>query len=483
MRTIDRLPSEVLLAIFEFTTAPSNPTVGNFHLVVPLTHVSRQWREVLLSYGPIWSNIHIYGQDFGILGTRIERSQEAVLQVSIDVPPRGTVKPLRLLKLERNIQKAANLIRKCRDRVARLHVRMDCHSFQRLLGCEWPALEDFSLADNCSIGSGSHGGGYDGRLRLPRLKTLSIKGGANWPIKVATHLTSFKLRGAIGVELTTLTEFFQRNASLESLELIDLSVRGPSTHRLEERIDLPHLKQLSVRHAAYGCALALLNLPSLEHLRVSSRTRYNVWLDHHWPGFYSHLSITNLDARYYDSLHDRIAVVGSSASGTQSLCLTEFSPIMMGPALFNSLSNTSLSSVTSLSLIKDMPDRIASPPIIAAILDLLRHLPQVECMRLSPTRLAIGVLEKLGGGSELCPELMELEVTVTDEACEEAVKLVGETLKVRVGGCGRKMRRVERLDPKGLQQSERAVWDRLWREAGLERYLGTDSEEHTLGSG
>ena len=65
-------------------------------------------------------------------------------------------------------------------------------------------------------------------------------------MKVATHLTTFRLRGPIDLELVVLTEFFQRNASLESLEPTGLSVQKPSSSRREEAIELPNLKLLSI---------------------------------------------------------------------------------------------------------------------------------------------------------------------------------------------------------------------------------------------
>jgi hypothetical protein len=112
--------------------------------------------------------------------------------------------------------------------------------------------------------------------------------------------------------------------------------------------------------------------------------------------------------------------------GTHVPYLVEFTPIIMGAALFKSLSNASLPSVTSVSLIKGIPPSM----LIKAILGLIEHLPQVECMRISPSHLATQVLQNPSGSLELYPELMEFDVTATDEDCEEAVKLVGEMLKV-----------------------------------------------------
>jgi len=190
--------------------------------------------------------------------------------------------------------------------------------------------------------------------RLPRLKILSIEKRFDRP-------TNVKLKGPVGIELATLAEFFRRNASLESLELADLDVREPLSNRREEPIELPHLARLSVHKATRGCVLSLLNLPSLKCLWVFSFKDQNPWSDYDWSRLCSQLPITNLEVRYVSSLHERITVPGSSGLDTQSLRLTEFSHTIKGATLFKSLSNALFPSITSVYLIKDMPEDDVSP--------------------------------------------------------------------------------------------------------------------------
>ena len=474
--TIDHIPNEILLVIFEFAVIPPPPnsTTYNFRRVVSLTHVCRHWMEVLLGDCRIWSNVHIYGQDFDMLDAQIKRCQQAFLRVFIEEPSRSTMEPFRFSELQRSIQEAASLILEHRDQVTRLHLRIDCRLFQRLLGCNWPNLRKLLLEDVCCLGSSSHGGSYD--AQFPSLKVLSIDGGSTWLMKVVTHLTAFKLQGPVDLDLATLAEFFRKNPSLESLELIGLSAWESPIYHQEEPIELPYLTELSVRNSGCGRALALLALPSLKRLCVSSCAKRDPWSDSHWSRFCTQLPITTLEAKYCSSLHGRITLSGSNEPGTHSLRFTEFSPATLGAALFRSFSNASLSSVTSLFLVKGMPEGSTSSQFTAAVCSLLGQLPHVERMDLCPSGLALGTLRRLSGDLRLCPELRELEVMVTEETCGAAVKLVAKMVKGRAG-CrnGRKMRRVGCSLPTGSQDGRdggtRVVWDKFWRKAGLEGYI------------
>ena len=91
---------------------------------------------------------------------------------------------------------------------------------------------------------------------------------------VVTHLTTFKLKGPMDLKLTTIAGLLQKNPLLELLELTDLNVRG-SRGAQEGPIELPHLNELSVRYTSCRYILALLSLPSLKHLWVSSRGGQN----------------------------------------------------------------------------------------------------------------------------------------------------------------------------------------------------------------
>ncbi|KAF9791958.1 hypothetical protein BJ322DRAFT_5105 [Thelephora terrestris] len=351
--TINDLPNEILLVIFDFaaTPPPPNSATRNFRRVVSLTHVSRRWMVTLLGDGQSWSNVHIYGQDIDMLDTQIRRCQQASLRVWVEVPFWSTLKSTHFSQSKKNIEKAANLVRKRRGQVVRLQVRMSCRFFHKLLGNEWPNLKKLVFVDDCSLGSNLHGVVDGGSL--PTLKFLSIDGGYGWPVNIATRLTTLRLQGPTNLDLTTFAKFLRRNSSLESLELTGLIIGGSqSYHRGETPIKLPHLNELLVRNATLGCALDLLNLPSLQRLNVSSCARQNPWSDSHWSRLCSQLPITSLEAHYRSSLHQEITVSGSGESGAHSFRFTEFSPTTLGPALFKSLSTTPLSFVTSFTLVK-----------------------------------------------------------------------------------------------------------------------------------
>jgi len=287
-------------------------------------------------------------------------------------------------------------------------------------------------------------------------------------LQLGNKCPKFKLTGPIRLELPTLIEFFRRNASLESLELTNLDVQIQSDCYREEPIELPHLTQLSVRNATCGCMLSLLNLPSLNRLWVYSLGGRNPWSDYDWPKLCSRLSITNLEVQYGASIHERITVAGSRGLDTQALRFTVFSPATQGVTLFRSFSSASLSSVTSVSLIGNIPEGSLSSSLTAAICGLLEQLPRVERIRLCLSGLAVEVTRRLSENSELCPELRELEVTVTGETCARTiVELLAKVAMARAGdGDDGKTRRVECLHPVGSQRSgevrTRAVWGRSW---------------------
>lgn len=437
MRTIDHLPDETLLEIFYFVTASTS--TDNFPRAVSLTHVSRRWRKILLNCGGIWSNIHICHQDFNQVDTQIKRCQRAQLMVSIESPLELSF----YSQFLQNVHGAAVLIRERRDQVTLLQAYMDCGLFYRLFGYEWPNLKEFTLTDSCSSGSSFHEGRYVYPLHSgpPKLKVLLVEGSPNWPMNVVTSLTIFRLKGTKTLKLETLAKFFRRNTSLETLELINLDVWKPSNWHRIEPIVLPHLVKLSVRDATCGCALALLRLPSLEQLRISSIRGQDPWTYSPWSEFCSRLHTVSLEAHHRSSSRNGITVTGwSKGMDTRSfLRFTEFNSLdHLGTALFGSLSRASLSSVTSVSFIKHMPDGCRSPSLIAAICNLLEHLPQVERMHLRPSRLVIGVVRRLSGDQKLCPGLRELGIKATESACKTVLSLVAG-MKLRADDDRRRM--------------------------------------------
>lgn len=420
---------------------------------------------ILRDNGRIWSNIHIRGQDLAMLNAQITRSREAPLFVLVNVPPRHAARHPNYLDLQTNIKEAVNLILQRRDQVQRLEVRMDCQTLQQQFGCEWSNLDEIVWVDMCPPDSNVHRASY-ANLRpggLSRLKILSLEKRINWPMNVVTQLTTFKLKGPMGIELTTLVEFLRRNLSLESLELTDVDVRRPLNSKREEPIELPHLTQLSVHKGTCGSALSLLNLPSLKRLWAFSFKDQNTWSDYDWSKLCSRLPIANLEVQYNSSIHERIMVVGSSELGTQSLRLAEFSPTTKSAALFGSLSNAPFPSVTSVCLIKNMPEEGVSPSLTTAICRFLGQLPRVERMQLRPNGLADEVVRCLSDNSELCPELRELEVTASEMPCKRAVELVAEVVKARASyGGGRKMGRIGYLHPPGSQLGGEVKTRRMW---------------------
>ena len=385
--------------------------------------------NILLTNDQIWSNIHIHRQNSHLLEAQVNRYLQSPLLVPISTRSTpGNDESLRY-ELPENIRRAADLIRERWDQVTFLQVGMNCGHFHRLFGRDWPGLEKLNFFDMCS---GCRGVGL---AHVAKLKVFVIEGGPSWPISVATHLTAIELKAIEKLELKTLTEFFRMNTSLETLELTNLLVLEPSGWQMEEPVELPHLNKLTVCDATCGRTLSLLRLPSLKQLRVSS-SRGQHYLKHSpWADICPRLPITSLEAHFNPCWKGGTAytVVGrSNRMDDWSLCFKSKIP---GTPLLQSLSNASLSSVTSISFVENAPERHLWPSLIDAICQLLKHLPQVERMRLGPSQLVINVVKRLSGDSTLCPKLRELTMRVGGEACMTVLKLVaGMKLNHRAQG-------------------------------------------------
>ena len=371
-------------------------------------------------------------------------------------------------KYRADIKGTANLLRKHRDLVARLRVHMNCGPFSRLFGCEWPCLEEFVFIDTCSLPRSWHEGDHLPDYEPPGLRVLSIGRSQNWPINTAAHITTLELRGPMDLKFETLSGFFRRNLTLQTLELIDLDVLDLFDRHLEEPVELPHLNRLSVVNTACGRLPTVLRLPSLRHLHVLSSGPQDTWSDSPWPKFCGGLRITNLGAKYDPSRREGITVVGFRGLGARSSHFAVFNaPIALGTALLGSLRNSSLTSVTSLSLIRDMPEGGTPPPLITAVCDLLDCLPQVKYMRLRPGELVVEVLRRLSSDPELCRELRGLEVVVTEKTCETVGKFVFRMLKARVCVDGRRKISIFKGQSDG-KVGTRVAWRKFWEKVGLE---------------
>lgn len=420
---------------------------------------------MLLNCGHIWSNVRVSGQRVDAVDTQLKRCNGASLLVCIR-DPSALIRGPRRRPLRDNIRGAMKLVREYRNQVKGLKVVSRCSTFRQLLGFEWPKLENFYWEDRC-LDMTSHGRNIDGEL--PRLRYLSLKTGFKWPLTVAKNLTTLKLEGPMDLQLACFTDLLQRNTSLVSLEIIDVHVLGSPGPHQGKPIDLPHLTELSVCDASKTCgsALALLCLPSLKCLMGFYKTRESFWQESPWSRFCSRLSFTNLEARYHSSSRGSVEVIGSDRSHAQSLYLQEFlhGRVRVSATLFKSLYNRSLSSVTSFSFIKNMPEKSMSSEQVSAIGDLLKYLWRAERMHLCPTRLVFEVLHRLKSDPGLCPGLRELEVVVTDTAVEKIMGLGGRALKARAAAGELEMTETECLSPTssqyGIELRTKVVWKKV----------------------
>jgi len=75
-------------------------------------------------------------------------------------------------------------------------------------------------------------------------------------------------------------------------------------------------------------------------------------------------------------------------------------------------------------------------------------------MHFCPSNLALEVVWRLRDDLELCPELRELEVTVTGRICKTVAEIAVEMVKARASGGDGKVMMVGYLLPKGSRRRE-----------------------------
>ena len=75
----NRLPLELLTRIFDLVGSEGHPKQ-----IVPLTHICRHWRTVLLSYPRIWSTVYMKPGNPSIISEWLVRSQNAPLTIDAE---------------------------------------------------------------------------------------------------------------------------------------------------------------------------------------------------------------------------------------------------------------------------------------------------------------------------------------------------------------------------------------------------------------
>ena len=430
-RPIGRLPPELLSMIFELVATPpehdSTPTLRD---VISLTHVCRYWRTILLNHNGVWSDIHLKGQNPGLVAQQLERCGDAALSVNVHL--QFWMFRRENTRLLTNLQEALVDIRLHRKQVRRLVVHIACcQAFHQYFDFDLPDLEELVWEDLCMQHAITHNSNPPDpeHNRLPRLRHLSVKKTLHWPVEFTSGLTTFKLEGHMTITPEKLIGFLRRNPALESLELINLHV--PYHFLPGKAVELDHLTKLSLRNVEHGHLFPYVALPALKSLEIGPFDQPPRWVGSVWFGLQVPSGITALTITYHGSEGmDKISAVGLDKTSNRSLVLAEhlvgrrFTPVLCA------LANASLDAVTTLCFDeegKSLEDQVSSDPVLA----LLRSLPQLRRVDLGWGNLTHQVIACLNDHRQLCSELKDLMVKVTRQSYFSIFKSVHKLAQSR----------------------------------------------------
>ena len=427
-RPIGRLPPELLSMIFELVAAPpADDSVPTLKDIISLTHVCRYWRAILLNHNGVWSDVHLKGQDPGLITRQLERCGGAALSVNAHL--QYWMFRRENSRLLNNFRGALTEIRLHQNQVRRLVVHIACcQAFHQYFNFDLPNLEELVWEDLCVQHAITHNSTPPEPERdwLPRLRHLSVKRTLHWPMEFTSGLTTFKLEGHMVVPSDKLAGFLQRNPVLESLELINLHV--PYQWLPQKPVELHHLTKLSIRNVEHGHIFPHVVVPALKRLNIGPFEQPPRWVPSVWsclqvPPEINSLSITCRD-------YGEVSVVGFDKSSEQLLALEEHSVGIRLTPVFNALADASLDLVTALRFDEEginPGDQAPTAPVLA----LLRGLPQLRQVDLGWDYLTGKVIACLNDHRGLCPELKDLRVKVTGKSCSLIFQSVRELVLSR----------------------------------------------------
>jgi len=468
-RPIGRLPPELLSRIFELVAAPpeydSTPTLKD---VISLTHVCHYWRAILLNHSGVWSDIHLKGQDPGLVAQQLERCGDTALSVNVHLQfwmfrrENG--------RLLNNLREALTNIRLHQNQVRRLVVHISCcQAFHQYFNFDLPNLEELVWEDLCMQHAITHNSNPPDpeHNRFPRLRHLSVKKSLYWPVEFTNGLTSFKLEGHMTVTPEKLTGFLRRNPALESLELTNFHV--PYRFLPDKPIELDHLTKLSIRNVEHGHIFPYVAVPALSSLDIGPFEQPPRWVGSVWYGLQVPSGITALIITYHgpEGDRDKISVVGFDKTSTRLLALAEHSVARRLSPVLDALVKASLDLVTTLHFYeegKNLEDQMPSDSILA----LLRSLSQLRRINLGWDHLTDKVIACLNDHRQLCPDLKDLRVKITRRSCSSRFEAVRGLVRSRANA-EQWLSRVECFvsEADGDAEATKQSWDTLFRESDL----------------
>ena len=464
---INRLPPEVLSSIFRLATGPVKTT--ELRDVLRLSSICHNWRVIIIQDGAMWSNIRLTGQDPMFITQQLERCRGVPLHLSFNMP--HTMFRVEGAPFLANFKQIAPIFRARCSQVKSISATIGgCRAFRQDFGLDWPNLEELVWVDACPAGSRMHE--QDPPLpnddhQTPKLRHLAAKGGLAWETTSITSLTTLKLEGPMNIDIL---KFLRATPQLESLELIKLRVHPSPTNTTP--IDMPRLTRLVMNNVEHGQLFARVTFPSLRNLTIDPVEYRQSSMEITWDKLHLPLAITALKVEYQPHHHhDRISITGTDRKKTRSFSLTEHAVLRRSAPMVQALCNASLSSVTSLSIGRGVPELGVQLPF-TSICALFSGLPHLRRLDLYPSQLSLTVMKHLRSHPLICPVLRILTLTVVRDTCEEVFWLLSGLASDRANS----KRWLHRIDcvvlrAGGDPHEAKRSWDSLSRHRKFEEYL------------
>jgi len=465
-RPVNRLPQEVLSSIFRLAIGPIKTT--DLRDVLRLSSICNSWRAIILHDGYMWSNVRLTGQDPSFVAQQLERCQQVPLHLSFYMP--HTVLRAEGASFFAHFKQVAPIVRARRSQVQSISAIIASRRvFQREFGLEWPSLEELVWVDASPTGSILHDWGPpvpDEDCKTPKLKYFTAKRGLAWEMTSITSLTEVKLEGPMDIDILKL---LRATPQLGSLELIKLHVRPSPTG---PTVDMPRLTRLVMNNVEYGRLFVHVTFPSLRILTINPIEHRESPIEIAWDKLLVPPGITALKIEYRPHhRHNLFSITGKDKKRTRSLSMTENATLMRSALMIQALHNTSLTSVTSLSIGRGAPKLGVQLPS-TQICALFSGLPHLRRLDLYPSQFSLVAMKYLRSHPLLYPVLRFLSLTVVRDTCEEIFWLLSGLASDRANS----KRWLHRIDCVILGEGEdpheaESMWDSLSRHRKFEEYL------------
>ena len=463
---MNRLPLELLTKIFDFAADHDPGELAT--QIIPLTHVCRHWRTVLLSYPKIWSTVRMKPGNPSVISEWLARSQNASITVIAEFSDSYEHPPCRYQDSATATLAGHNNPRVCPRHEAVLSLdrllphRSRIRDLSILLHSSDPDWEDhdgepvllYHQFFRESLPNLQH---LDFRAihveldkyticipdslfakNLPRLEELTYLGvtdGLTWTAKNLTSGEIGSWRESAGPSIIPLDElqaFLSNNKTIKSLTINDCEFfQGHQVPTATPLVDLKFLKASSPLDNDFKKILDCIHAPQFKNLDTAQ------------------LSFDSLDSH----------VVATDSSGHTF----EFSQLTSALS-FHPLQHLGVN-ITTLRLDGRRPDDEGGS------YEFLQSLDTVQVLEFGGG--IVDWVQRILSVPGILPGLKVIRVTVIRYSCERVLRVLADASRQRMEG-GDAFTAIELLLPGvegGLDRDLRAEWEKCYKTQGIQNFL------------